>query len=125
MAQTITMSELGLAERPVSINAWIDRQIAAKEGTALSGRPAGWLFTEDAAEIARGAALHIIADRETLIANLRKAGYTVIEPGQNAKELAAQLRARADDDEADFTDADADLMRRAADAVSGEASSIP
>ena len=31
----------------------------------------------DAAEIARGAALQIIADRDTLIANLRTAGYTV------------------------------------------------
>jgi len=64
-----------------SINAWIDSEIAkAAQGTSLIGRT-------EAAEIARGACLAIIADRETLIKNLRGAGYTVIEPSKGVQEI--------------------------------------
>lgn len=62
------------------INAWIDEQVANNVHGLMAGDEV--VTVEAAAEIARGAALSIIADKETLIANLRRAGYTVTAPGE-------------------------------------------
>lgn len=62
------------------INAWIDAQIANNVHGSMAGDEV--VTVEAASEIARGAALAIIADRETLIANLRGAGYVVTAPGE-------------------------------------------
>lgn len=62
------------------INAWIDAEVANNVHGSMAGDEV--VTVEAAAEIARGAALAIIADRETLIANLRGAGYVVTAPGE-------------------------------------------
>ena len=62
------------------INAWIDAEVANNVYGAMAGDEV--VTVEVAAEIARGAALAVIADRETLIANLRRAGYVVSAPGE-------------------------------------------
>ena len=78
----------GVREIPVpppstGINAWIESEIER-----INGSREGWTMSHDEArELARGACLAIIADRETLIKNLRGAGYTVIEPSKGVQEI--------------------------------------
>lgn len=82
MADSITTTNLGLPPKGTSINAWIDQQIEGAKYVFHHGEYEGQdvIMPAAAAEIARGAALQVIADKETLIANLRRAGYTVIGP---------------------------------------------
>ncbi len=60
------------ADGVANLNQWIDREVANEEH-------AGFVTSGAAAEIARGAALQVIADKATLIRNLENAGYVVTE----------------------------------------------
>lgn len=83
--QPITAESLGLPSGTVDPIAWIqeqitDRKISLKRGDDVED-DADIISIHDAMDIAMGAALLIIKDKVTLIANLRGAGYTVFEPG--------------------------------------------
>lgn len=68
------------------LNQWIDDEVAAASGKPVQfDIHTRFITIDDAAEIARGAAVHVITDTETLIGNLRGAGYVVIEPDQVSK----------------------------------------
>jgi hypothetical protein len=62
----ITTTDLGLPDKGVDLNKWIESEIQR----ACIGEALAFVTTEDAAEIARGAVLHLIADKATLITNL-------------------------------------------------------
>lgn len=82
-AHHVTPDQIRAIPLPPStdINAWIDAEISkAARGTSIVSR-------SDAGEIARGAALTVIADVDTLIKNLRRIGYTVLEPLSGQDEL--------------------------------------
>jgi hypothetical protein len=92
----LPMSALGLSEKPISINNWINEQIEI----ALTRMETTWMLTEvgkrqmrnEVGEIARGAVLQVIADRATLIDNLvnavhqqnvRAGRWNDLETGEN------------------------------------------
>lgn len=79
--QPITAESLGLPSGVVDPIAWIQDEIAKRAFTLVPSTDDKALHAQDAMDIAMGAALLIIKDKVTLIANLRGAGYTVFEPG--------------------------------------------
>lgn len=62
---------------PFKLNQWIDDEIEKMMVSPLYFSPHQ---REQIGELARGAAIHVINDVETLIGNLRAAGYTVTPP---------------------------------------------
>ncbi len=64
-----------IADVPTKLNQWIDDGIEAAQ---MRNDDGPFITAEQAAEIARGAAVQVIMDKETLIGNLRAAGYTVL-----------------------------------------------
>lgn len=75
----ITTTELGLPANGVDLNKWIDSEIDRHLETRGADK-SNYIAVEYAAHIARGAALQVIADHTTLIANLRRVGYVVLDP---------------------------------------------
>lgn len=90
----ITASELGLPPKGTDLNTWIEQMVsrAKKMFTSKDIGTRRMIYPEDAADIARAAALFVIADKDTLIGNLRNAGYTVIEPDSPAAEALHDIQ---------------------------------
>lgn len=85
----------GLATRlddglPFKLNQWIDDEVQrCAEKYLQFDEDSVFITTDDAAEIARGAAVHVMTDIKTLIGNLRAAGYTVLSPDEQSEILKA------------------------------------
>lgn len=90
----ITTTELGLPPKGTNLNQWINERISMVERieyTAGGDPDRGYVWSEDAAEIARGACLALIADVDTIIKNLTAHGYKIMAPGKSFGLLSAVM----------------------------------
>lgn len=75
---------------PFKLNKWIDDEVERHAQKDLQfDEDSIFITTDDAAEIARGAAVIVMTDQDTLIGNLTAAGYVVLSPGEQSDILKA------------------------------------